>query len=243
MQTSIQTQGFTQTHIHKYIHTHICCCYCSVTQSCLTLCDPVDFGSRGFPVHHHLPCPSPSHHHPHIHTQTHIYIYTHTLSHTHAYAHGCTHVHAHIYTRTHVHIRVHAGTHACACTHRHASSWAGTGELLQRKGVLSHDSSVPPRSVKLLSTMQEIRVRSLDQEDLLEKERQSTQILLSEKSLGQRSLVGYSPWGRKELDTTERLQSNQIKSRNGNVSLYNRDCRALFFLIRSTSGARGGVGA
>ena len=26
-----------------------------------------------------------------------------------------------------------------------------------------------------------------------------------EKSHGQRSLVGYSPWGRKELDTTERL--------------------------------------
>jgi len=25
------------------------------------------------------------------------------------------------------------------------------------------------------------------------------------KSHGQRSLVGYSPWGRKELDTTERL--------------------------------------
>ena len=26
-----------------------------------------------------------------------------------------------------------------------------------------------------------------------------------EKSLGQRSLVGYGPWGRKQLDTTERL--------------------------------------
>ena len=26
-----------------------------------------------------------------------------------------------------------------------------------------------------------------------------------EKSHGQRSLVGYSPWGRKELDTTEQL--------------------------------------
>ena len=29
--------------------------------------------------------------------------------------------------------------------------------------------------------------------------------LLPGKSHGQRSLVGYSPWGRKELDTTERL--------------------------------------
>ena len=33
---------------------------------------------------------------------------------------------------------------------------------------------------------------------------QSTPILLPGKSHGQRSLVGYSPWGRKESDTTER---------------------------------------
>jgi len=30
-----------------------------------------------------------------------------------------------------------------------------------------------------------------------------TPVLLPGKSHGQRSLVGYSPWGRKELDTTE----------------------------------------
>ena len=34
---------------------------------------------------------------------------------------------------------------------------------------------------------------------------QSTPVLLWRKSHGQRSLVGYSPWGRKESDTTERL--------------------------------------
>ena len=33
----------------------------------------------------------------------------------------------------------------------------------------------------------------------------STPVLLPGKSHGQRSLVGYSPWGRKELGTTERL--------------------------------------
>ena len=32
-----------------------------------------------------------------------------------------------------------------------------------------------------------------------------TPILLPGKSCGQRSLVGYSPWGHEELDTTERL--------------------------------------
>ena len=30
-------------------------------------------------------------------------------------------------------------------------------------------------------------------------------VFLPEKSHGQRSLAGYSPWGRKELDTTEHL--------------------------------------
>ena len=34
---------------------------------------------------------------------------------------------------------------------------------------------------------------------------QPTPVLLPGKSRGQRSLVGYSPWGRKESDTTERL--------------------------------------
>ena len=34
---------------------------------------------------------------------------------------------------------------------------------------------------------------------------QSALVLLPGKSHGQRSLVGYSPWGRKELDTTEQL--------------------------------------
>ena len=33
------------------------------------------------------------------------------------------------------------------------------------------------------------------------------QLLLPGKSHGQRSLVGYSPWGRKELDTIERATS------------------------------------
>ena len=30
-------------------------CCCSVTQSCPTLCDPMDCSTPGFPVHHHLP--------------------------------------------------------------------------------------------------------------------------------------------------------------------------------------------
>ena len=33
----------------------MCCCYCSVAQSCFTLCDPMDCSTPGFPVLHHLP--------------------------------------------------------------------------------------------------------------------------------------------------------------------------------------------
>ena len=40
-------------------------------------------------------------------------------------------------------------------------------------------------------------------EDPWRRKRQSTPVLLPGKSHGQRSLVGYSPWGHKESDTTE----------------------------------------
>ena len=59
--------------------------------------------------------------------------------------------------------------------------------------------------VKRLPAMRETQVQSLGREDLLEKEMATTPVLLPGKSHGQRSLVGYSSWGRKELDTTERL--------------------------------------
>ena len=51
--------------------------------------------------------------------------------------------------------------------------------------------------------MQEAWVQALGWEDPLEKEMTThSSILVWKKSLGQRSLVGYSPWGHKELDTT-----------------------------------------
>ena len=41
---------------------------------------------------------------------------------------------------------------------------------------------------------------------------QPTPVLLPGKSHGQKSLVGYSPWGRKELDTTEWLHFHFLVS-------------------------------
>ena len=58
--------------------------------------------------------------------------------------------------------------------------------------------------LKHLPAMRETWVRSLGWEESLEKEMQPTPVLLPGESHGGRSLVGYSPWGRKESDTTER---------------------------------------
>ena len=46
-------------------------------------------------------------------------------------------------------------------------------------------------------------VRSLGREDPLEKEMATPYSILAWRIHGQRSLAGYSPWGRKELDMTE----------------------------------------
>ena len=48
-------------------------------------------------------------------------------------------------------------------------------------------------------------VSSLGWEDPLEEELQPTPVFSPGESYGQRSLVGYSPWGHKESDTTEWL--------------------------------------
>ena len=66
-------------------------------------------------------------------------------------------------------------------------------------------TSLVAQMVKCLSTVRETRVQSLGWEDPLEKEMAIHSSILPGKSHGQRSLEGYSPWGRKELDTTERL--------------------------------------
>ena len=48
-----------------------------------------------------------------------------------------------------------------------------------------------------------MQIQSLGQEDLLRKTLQPTPVFWPGESHGQRSLVGYCPWGRKESDTTE----------------------------------------
>ena len=59
--------------------------------------------------------------------------------------------------------------------------------------------------VQSLPAMQETWVRSLGQENLLEKGMAIPSVFFPGESHRQRSLVGCSPWGRTELDMTERL--------------------------------------
>ena len=64
-------------------------------------------------------------------------------------------------------------------------------------------ASLIAQLVKNLPAMQETRVQFLGREDPLEKEWQPTPVFLPGESYGQRSLVGYSPWGHKRLGMAE----------------------------------------
>ena len=61
------------------------------------------------------------------------------------------------------------------------------------------------QSVQNLPAMQETQLLSVSQEVPLEKKMGTHSSILAGKSHGQRSLVGYSPCGHKESDSTERL--------------------------------------
>ena len=63
------------------------------------------------------------------------------------------------------------------------------------------------QTVKRLPAMRETRVQFLGREDPLEKE-----MAIHSSTLAWRSLVGYSPWGHKESDTTEQLHFHFTKN-------------------------------
>ena len=65
--------------------------------------------------------------------------------------------------------------------------------------------SLVAQRVKRLPAMQETWIRSLGGEDPWRRQWQPTPVFLPGESHEWRSLVGCSPWGRKESDTTELL--------------------------------------
>ena len=76
------------------------------------------------------------------------------------------------------------------------------------------------QTVKRLSTMRETWVNPWVGKIRWGRKWQPTPVLLPGKSHGQRSLIGYSPWGRKESDMTEQLHFHFslscIGEQNGN---------------------------
>ena len=61
------------------------------------------------------------------------------------------------------------------------------------------------QTVKNLPAVQKTGVLSLGEEDPCSRKWQTTPVFLSGESHGQRSLLGYSPWSRKESNVTEQL--------------------------------------
>ena len=66
-------------------------------------------------------------------------------------------------------------------------------------------ASLVAQRLKHLPSMWETWFRSLGWEDPLEEEMAINSSTFAWKIQSQRSLVGYSPWDRKELDMTEQL--------------------------------------
>ena len=66
------------------------------------------------------------------------------------------------------------------------------------------------KNLPAIQETQESQFQSLGQEEPLEKDVVTHSGILPGKSHGRRSLVGYSPWGHKEWDTTEVTEHIEI---------------------------------
>ena len=75
---------------------------------------------------------------------------------------------------------------------------------------MSTRASLLAQMVKNPLAMQETWFQSLSREDTWRREWLPAPVFLPGESHGQRSLVGYSPWGCKELDMTEQLSTWKV---------------------------------
>ena len=77
--------------------------------------------------------------------------------------------------------------------------------LGRRQKYFLRRASLVAQRIKRLSVMQETRFDPWVGKIPWRRKWQPTPVFLPGESYGQRSMVGYSPWGRKESDMTERL--------------------------------------
>ena len=97
-------------------------------------------------------------------------------------------------------------------------------------------ASLVAQMVKNLPATQETQVRSLGQEDTQRREWLPTPVFLPGEFHRQRSLKGYSPWGRRESDMTEqlRLLSSRVQALRS-VSLNDHNVSQLLILSFSST--------
>ena len=74
--------------------------------------------------------------------------------------------------------------------------------LTSTRNTNSTESEGFPGGSVLICQTRQMWVSSLGQEDFWRRKWQHIPVFLPEKSHGQRSLAGYSPWGHRESDTT-----------------------------------------
>ena len=113
--------------------------------------------------------------------------------------------------------------------------------LLPVCGLIYHNvlASLVAQKVKNLSTMQEMGRLGFDRQVRKipwRREWLPIPVFLPEEFHGQRSLVGYSPWRCKKLDTTQRLNSNSMFSSVLEKGLLRYSCQKcpLHFLCKQS---------
>ena len=102
-----------------------------------------------------------------------------------------------IYSNIHIYVFIYSHTYTYIYINVH-KNFANIGN-----GFYSVGASLVAQTLKNPPAMRETQVQSLGWEDPWEKGMTTHLIFLPGESHGQRSLMGYSPWSHKELDTTE----------------------------------------
>ena len=90
--------------------------------------------------------------------------------------------------------------------------FVGEARVLRKQGESLFKQEYSPWFSGKESARQEMQAQSLAGEDPQRRKQLPTPVLLPGESHGQRSLMGYSPWGHKESDRTEAMEPKSTPS-------------------------------
>ena len=118
-----------------------------------------------------------------------------------------------IYSNRHIYVFIYSHTYTYIYINVH-KNFANIGN-----GFYSVGASLVAQTLKNLPAMWETQAQSLGWEDPWEKGMTTHSVFLPGESHGQRSLMGYSPWGHKQLDTTE-WHTLSLSKKRGQSTLF-----------------------